>query len=252
MTTKIKDILRYLKTLIFPKRCIFCDSVLPFSKKELYICNICKENIEFIGKNHCHKCGAKIGNETSLYCSSCIEKDKINKSNFIYGLGLCRYNDATKESIHRLKYLNRPEYAEFYGKMIAKILFDDILKMKIDCFVPVPIHKNRLIKRGYNQAELIANSISEYLKNKNIRIEVNNNILFRRNNTNSLNKLDASDRLKELNNAFYSSNTSNINSVCIIDDIYTTGATIETCARCLKDSGINEIYFITIAVVDNM
>lgn len=250
MIIKIKEILHFVNKIIFPKRCVFCDTLLPFTKNEIYICEKCKSHIEFIGNNFCHKCGAKIDNSNKLYCTSCINNQKNINSNYNYGLGLCRYNDATKESIHRLKYLNRPEYAEFYGKIIAKKYYNLIKNMKLDCFIPVPLHKNRLLKRGYNQSELLANNISDYLKNKGVEINVRNDILYRKNNTNSLNKLDANDRQKELNNAFYSKTIDDIKNVCIIDDIYTTGATIESCARVLKDSGVQNIYFLTIAVVD--
>lgn len=236
---------------IFPNRCVICDTVLPFGNKieNEYLCDLCRNKIEFIKEPTCKKCGAMIYDDRDIFCTRC---ESHMHENFDYGFGLLRYNDAVKESLHRIKYSGRKEYMEFYGKCIAKVYHDKIKAINPDYLVPVPIHKKRLIKRNYNQASILANAISKELLNFNIEIEVNENLVFRKKNTKVLNKLDNEDRIFELDNAFSCEKCQGIEKVIIIDDIYTTGTTINKIASLLKKSGVFNVYFITICVVDNL
>ena len=97
---------------------------------------------------------------------------------------------------------------------------------------------------------------SEYvlneLKKNGIYIEVNENLIYRVKNTKVLNKLDNTDRGSELKEAFKCPDLSDINSVLIVDDIYTTGSTIDSMAKILKNAGVKKVYFVAIAIVDNL
>ena len=251
---KIKEIVRYAENFIFPNRCIICDEVLSFGTGiyNTHICQKCVDELELINEPKCVKCGAAIMDDESHLCLRCKNTYFEKKSYYNYGFGLCRYNDSIKKSIHRIKYDYRKEYLEFYGKAIVKKYHDEIANMDIDCFVPVPIHKKRYIERNYNQSEVLAEHISEELKKYGIDIPINNDIIYRTKNTKSLNRFDTLGRVNELNNAFYVNKIKNINNICIVDDIYTTGSTIETMSKILYKNGYKNIYFISIAVVDNL
>lgn len=251
---KIKDIPHYVADLFFPKRCVFCDKVLNYgtSNNNQYFCSDCASKINFISEPFCNKCGAALDDSNEAYCHNCKEKYANKKSYYDYGLGLFRYNDTIKESIHRMKYSNRSEYADCYGFFLAKKFKKQILKMNIDAIIPIPIHKKRFLNRGYNQASLIARSLSNNLLKENIKIPVREDILFRVKDTKTQNKLDINDRIKNLSNAFLCKNNINIESICLIDDIYTTGATIESCAKALKEKNVKNIYFLSIAIVDSL
>lgn len=240
-----------LLKFIFPKRCVICDTVLPYGDKlyNMHLCDECKNNIEFIKEPTCKKCGAMIDMYDEAYCSRCKEK---LRTNFEYGFGLCRYNDFVKESLHRIKYVGRKEYIEFYGKCIAKVYKDKFLKINPDCFIPVPIHRKRLIKRNYNQAKVLANAISDELAKNGIDIPVDNSIIKRVKNTKVLNKLGDDERKNELQNAFTVYNTEGINTVVLVDDIYTTGETIDNISKILRQNGINKVFFVVISVLDNL
>ena len=244
-------IFNYIKKFIFPSRCVVCDTILPYGDKieNEFICDECRKGIEFIKSPSCKKCGAAINIDDGGYCPRC-KKDMHN--NFIYGFGLCRYNDVVKESLHRIKYDGRKEYIDFYGKMIAKAFRKKFMAIDPDCFIPVPIHKKRLVKRNFNQATVLAESISDELKKYDIDIPVNENIIFRKKNTTVLNKLDEADRKEELVDAFTINAIESVEKAIIIDDIYTTGSTIDRIAAKLKSAGIKEIYFTVIAIVDNL
>ena len=240
-----------IKKFIFPSRCVLCDKILPFGNKleNLFLCDDCKNNFEFIKEPTCKKCGAMINDKEKLYCVRCEHK---LHNNFEFGFGLLRYNDFTKESLHRIKYSGRKEYIDFYGKCIARTYKDKINDINPDYLVPVPIHHRRLIQRNYNQAAILANSISNELKKNGIYIEVNENLIYRVKNTKVLNKLDNTDRGSELKEAFKCPDLSDINSVLIVDDIYTTGSTIDSMAKILKNAGVKKVYFVAIAIVDNL
>lgn len=244
-------IFNYIKKFIFPNRCIMCDELLPFGfdLENEFLCNTCRHKLEFIKEPTCKKCGAMINNSSDMYCARC--EDKLWKG-FEYGFGILRYNDFVKESIHRIKYAGRKEYIDFYGKCIAKIYKDKFKEISPDYLVPVPIHYNRLKERNYNQAEVLAYAISNELKKYNIHIDVNNDLIYRKKNTKVLNKLDPFSRENELKNAFEVCDVSNIEKVILVDDIYTTGSTINKISEELKTAGINKVYFAVIAIVDNL
>ena len=228
-----------------------CDEVLPYGDEleNEYLCSDCRDSLEFIKEPTCKKCGAMISDKNEIYCTRC--KSDLHQS-FEYGFGLLRYNDFVKESLHKIKYGGRKEYIYFYGKCIAKKFANKFKEINPDFLVPVPIHKKRLIKRNYNQASVLAYAISDELKKYDIDVPVNENLVFRNKNTEVLNKLDNADRLLELEDAFYATDLSYVDKVIIIDDIYTTGSTIEKISLEIKKKGVKRIYFCTIAIVDNM
>ena len=240
-----------IKKFIFPSRCVLCDKILPFGDKleNLFLCDDCKGNLEFIKEPTCKKCGAMINDAENVYCVRCEHK---LHNNFEFGFGLLRYNDFTKESLHRIKYSGRKEYIDFYGKCIARSYKNKISEINPDYIVPVPIHQRRLIERNYNQSSVLAKSISKELRKYNIDIGVNEDLIFRVKNTKVLNKLDNLDRGSELKEAFKCPDLSDINSVLIVDDIYTTGSTIDSMAKILKNAGVKKVYFVAIAIVDNL
>ena len=244
-------IFEYIKKFIFPSRCVICDKVLSFGNnlESNYLCPNCKNSLEFIRKPTCVKCGAMIDETDGTLCSRCKNNKELE---YEYGFGLLRYNDSLKESLHRIKYNGKKEYLEFYGKCIAKSYKNLFKEINADYLVPVPIHKKRFKERNYNQASVLSHSISKELCKYGISIPVNEYLIFRTKNTKVLNKLDGIDRGKELNDAFKIRDLSNIEKIILVDDIYTTGTTINTIASLLKLSGVKKVYFVSIAIVDNL
>ena len=251
---KKNEILHYVINFIFPNRCVICDEILPFGVglHNEFLCENCKDKLLFIEEPSCKKCGAKIYEKDEGFCDNCKKKIENNSSFYEYGFGLFRYNDFIKESIHKIKYDNKKEYIDFYAKVLCKAFHKKIKQINPDCFIPVPIHKEREIERSYNQSEVLAKLLSKYLKKYSIDIPVDTNIIKRVKKTKALNKLSNKEREYELNNAFYVNNENHIKKVMIVDDIYTTGTTIETISKILKQNGVCEVYFICIAVVDNV
>ena len=116
---------------------------------------------------------------------------------------------------------------------------------KYDILIPVPIHKKRKKDRGYNQSELIAKEIAKFCKD--IKLELN--ILYKKENIVAQSTLDKKERMKNIKNVFEIRNECKIKNkkILLLDDIYTTGSTVNECSRILKNAGCKEIGIITIA-----
>ena len=131
-----------------------------------------------------------------------------------------------------------------YAYYANEILGDTLRKLNADALIPVPIHRRRLNRRGYNQAEVLARALSAY-----INVPVINDCVIRQKYTVPLKKLDERGRINNLKKAFIiGSNGVKLSTIVIIDDIYTTGTTIDAISRLFRESGVKNIYYITVAI----
>lgn len=222
--------------IVFPARCPACDKPLP--PPEL-ICPACRKKFALVKAPLCLKCGKHIGDEREEYCKGC----RLIMHGYDRGRGLFTYQSMA-ESMYRFKYAGRREYARFYGEQIVKRLGRTIRGWKADALVPVPVHAARRRERGYNQAEVLAGEIS-----RRTGIPVEGRLLRRVKKTLPQKFLNDRERQNNLKRAFkISRNDVKLKTVIIIDDIYTTGSTIDACAVVLRNAGIEKIYFITAAI----
>ncbi len=224
--------------LLFPRRCPICEE--PVMPKGELICPECIREIHFIREPACKVCGREIGTKEEELCSNC----RRHRFSFEYGYALMSYTDVVAHSITRIKYTGAREYLDFYGHMAVKLYGDRIKAMGVDAIVPVPVHKTRLIKRGYNQAQVLAE-----IMGRELHIPVYEDALHRNKKTAALKELNAAERLKNLSSAFYAGEIpKDMHSVLIVDDIFTTGATMEATGRCLKRAGVEKIYCFSLAI----
>jgi len=225
-------------SLVFPRRCPICDKpVKPFGR---LACTECEEGkIGYVHGPVCYKCGKPLDDGAKEYCEDCISHHHLYER----GLSLFEYKTVA-ESIYRFKYKGRREYSVWYGEQIEKYLGDKILDLKPDVLVPVPIHASKLRKRGYNQASLIAHEVS-----KRLGIPVKDDCVIREKKTTPLKDLTPLERNNILRGAFKIGTFDvKLRTIVIIDDIYTTGATIDAVARPLLSAGATRIYFVTLAI----
>lgn len=232
----------FLCDLIFPRRCPICGEIV--DGKENLACPSCKEGLQVIGEPRCKKCSKPIENVEREYCYDCSRRE----FHFERGYALWVYDNQMKQSISAFKYLGRREYVDFYTDELLKYYREIIKKISPDAFVPVPLHRSKQRKRGFNQAELLANGIGRELK-----IPVLSQVLCRNKKTLPQKELNDRDRLKNLFQAFSLSPNQknsliNLNKIILVDDIYTTGSTIEACSRVLKRAGVKEVYFISLCI----
>lgn len=219
-----------------------CDDILftPGQIKRPKICPGCSGKITLIKQPACLKCGKKLEDDAQEYCSDCMRKNHV----FDRGVAVFSYTDAMKKSMYAFKYNNRREYAGFYAECALKSYERYFRLWKPEVIVPVPLHKVRYRRRGYNQAEIFANELSRLSG-----IPVDNRLLMRVKNTRPQKELDDKERVHNLNNAFQIMGDSvKYRRVLLTDDIYTTGTTIDECAGVLKAGGVSNVYFLTVCI----
>ena len=203
------------------------------------MCSRCKSRIPYIGDNYCLKCGKALLKTDSEYCSDCMHTEHL----FTRGRALYIYGGAVRASISRFKFRGRREYADFYALDMVRHLGSFICKCRPDKIIPVPISREKLKKRGYNQAELIAERISAYTD-----IPVDKTLISRIRNTPPMKELTRGERMKNLKGAFKMGAIDvKCRNVLVVDDIYTTGSTIDAMAGELKKAGAENVFFVTLA-----
>lgn len=233
----MRRITGWIIDLIYPRRCAMCDALL--TKDETYICTGCKPKVQAVKDPYCMKCGKPLLRSEEEYCKDCL----CHPHAFDRGRSVLVYEGPVKRSVYRFKYSGRKEYAEAYAYLAERHLGDFIRQIQPDALLPVPLHRSRYRKRGYNQAELFARALG-----RRMGIRVVANLVRRTKNTLPQKELDPQERQNNLKKAFkLSGNDVKLNTIIIIDDIYTTGSTIDAFSVQLKRAGVQRIYFLTIS-----
>ena len=228
--------------LLFPPRCPFCDTVLCssiFAPQKL-VCPSCRDKAQYVKEPVCKKCGKPLRDERQEYCYDCNRVDRT----FVQGKALWIYEGIVKQSIYRFKYHNRQEYAHYYGKELAKKYEQWMERCRIEALVPIPLSKKRLRQRGFNQAECVARELG-----RRTGIPVYKDLLIRVRDTRAQKELNEQERKNNLKRAFKTeANKVQLNHILLIDDIYTTGSTMNETASELKRSGITKVYCLSISI----
>lgn len=223
---------------IFPRRCPICHEVVEDMGQ--LACDICRTRLSFVREPSCRKCGKPLILEEEEYCRDCIRKKhgyRQAKAPFVYGRVMQR-------SIAEFKYHGRREYAAFYAEEILRKCAGEMMLWNAEALIPIPLHSSRKRKRGFNQAELLAKELS-----RRAGIPVDSRLLFRVKKTRAQKDLNDQERLENLKNAFSVRKRKNpYKNVILVDDIYTTGSTVDAAAEELKKQGVQNVYVLCICV----
>ena len=171
--------------------------------------------------------------------------EKCDISKFLIGRNRCyKCGKPLKESVYRFKYGNQKAYGDFYGKIAAEKYGELLKRWQIDKIIPVPMYDKKKQKRGYNQAEEFGNRLGFYTG-----IETDNKSLIRIKDTIPQKGLSNEERKMNMSGAFAVDveKISNYKNVLLVDDIYTTGSTIDACSKILIMAGVEKVYFVCIA-----
>ena len=241
---KYKD---FLLELFFPSFCLGCQ------KEGTYLCEDCKATLDISQFNYClcNKNSTRLPlDQKDGTCYKCFDK---NLSGLYFALPY-KENRLTKKLIHQFKY---QPYIKDLAKTLALLLAEHFFlsgNNKEDIWsdsvlIPIPLDKNKLKSRGYNQAEELSKELSKILK-----VPVISDSLIKTKITKPQMELSKEERAKNLQDAFSIINcrTSGVlqfigKKVFLVDDVYTTGSTMEECARILKQAGAKQVWGITIA-----
>lgn len=224
-------------TLFFPRRCPVCDE--PVKPWNALVCRECAPKFTLIKAPRCLKCGKHIGDSGKEYCDDCASHGHL----YDCGRALFSYQSVSA-SIARFKYRGRREYAAYYASCMADVLGPFISACRADALIPVPLHKSKLKVRGYNQAQVLAEALSALTG-----IPVRSDLIERVEKTAPMKDLSAAERQNNLKRAFkIRRNDVKLSIIIIIDDIYTTGSTIDAMSREFRKAGVERIYFVTLAI----
>lgn len=238
----MKAILKKLLYEMLPQN-IYCISCGKITDEENYM-SICKDCIEKMNrsceKRVCVKCGKILRRSfTDDICRDCANGFR----NFEKGVSPFGYGFVERRIVSNFKSKNRPYMARYMGKLMA----DNVKYWNIeyDIAVCVPISKDKLASRGFNQSKLLAEIISCEMDRPFF------DILYRDKNTKAMKKLDREERRENVRGAFkvkdYGVKYIKGKDILLVDDIFTTGATADECSLTLKNAGANRVYVISFA-----
>lgn len=223
--------------LLYPRRCPVCDDIVG---GRALICEPCRLRLHPVGEPLCKKCGKPLSTAEAEYCPDCGRKKHL----YVRGRAALEYDSVMRESIGRFKYKNRREYGDFYVQELLRACGEAVRSWNPDLLIPIPLHKSRRRKRGFNQAELIARGLG-----KELGIPVSADSLLRTKKTSPQKELNDQERKSNLKNAFQlAKDNVKFKKILLIDDIYTTGSTIDAAASVLLDHGAEKVYFLCISI----
>ena len=230
---------KFFKTLLdvfIPPRCLLCGKLVD---KHTGLCPECFSEIHFIGPNVCPICGHPHFFDTETgRCPLCINKhppfDKVQSAFY--------YDEFSKHLILPFKHADRTDMAAFLSVLLSQI--GTSLIESADMIIPVPLHPKRLRYRKYNQSALLALHLA-----KKSHKTYEPMLLKRTRDTPSQENKTYAQRAKNVKNAFSVSNPDKIQgkTILLIDDVFTTGATLASCALTLKKAGAEKVYCLTLA-----
>ena len=227
--------------LLFPRRCPVCDEPVPL--KEGLCCKACRGKLQKIRDPYCLRCGKPLSDATREYCADCGKTKHL----YVRGRSLYEYESAAP-AIYRFKYGGRQEYATFFGQELAEEPGRFITDFSPQALVPVPLSRKRLHTRGYNQAALLAKELGKCLD-----IPVWEHAVSRVRNTVPQKELNAAERQNNLKKAFkIASNDVKLSTIIIVDDIYTTGSTIDALTEVLQNAGAKKVGFVSLSTGSGM
>ena len=238
ITTFVSSVFKNMVDFVFPSTCPCCDKAI---ESHQLFCDKCFHQITFIKKPMCYRCGQPLLLEKAkgkVLCPDCLKKRPlydIARAAFIY-------DSASKASILKLKYTDRMEYAYPLVELLYQAGCD--LFSKTDIIMPVPMHWRRRLKRKYNQADLLGRLLA-----KKTHILYSSKNLIRSRHTEVQENKTLSERNKNVKDAFCIKKPQEIQNktILLIDDVFTTGATVSNCAKALKKDGAKAVYVLTIA-----
>ncbi|OUR84267.1 phosphoribosyltransferase [Cycloclasticus sp. 46_120_T64] len=225
ISQKVNNWLKTAQTGLYPLSCFICQQA---GQHGLDLCPACRRELSPIELG-CSICGIELSTANAV-CGRCLKSPPaFNRVEAPY-----RYQGSARFLIQQLKFQSKYCCARIIGSLMASHLKP--LNKTPDALMAVPLHIKRLSERGFNQSELIAQHLQQQLK-----VPLRNQPLTRLRNTAKQSSLHADDRRNNIHQAFSYQASDKINSIAIIDDVVTTGATADELAKTLKQAGVEKV-----------
>jgi ComF family protein len=225
--------------LLYPPHCAVCETSIETGE---WLCSPCTINVQRINKPRCENCSHPFhglaGNH--FVCPNC----EGQPFHFEFAVAVMKAGGTTRELIHRFKYAKEQRLAVLLGDWLADAFTDSRFNsFPVDLVVPVPLHAARQREREYNQSELLARHVAK------IRKIPFSDVLRRSRFTNTQTQFDRRERMRNLRDAFKLRNNASVDQlrIVLVDDVLTTGSTLDECARVLIDAGAARVCAIAVA-----
>jgi ComF family protein len=227
--------------LIYPNACQLCGKQRA-TAEEGFVCSRCWQQVRFIKPPFCKRCGLPFPGAltTAFECTNCRDV----KLHFCSARSAVVAKGVVLEVIHRYKYKRAFWFEPFLADLLIREALPELLEQKWDWIVPVPLHPAKKRQREFNQAERLATFLSAATK-----IPMHTTLLKRVTATQTQTKLSREKRAENMRNAFMMRNRRKLNGerVLLFDDVFTTGATTDACAKVLLAAGAGEVCVWTVA-----
>lgn len=249
-----------MQELLYPSRCVICDEIL--RKGENGCCRDCAPLLPWVANGvkrispgrpflppqarrgngftaaQCMKCGRPVEDESEEYCEDC----RTTEHCFDRGAAAFIYTGALRHSVGRMKFSNRRDYIPFFARAMVKALGPHLSDWRPQLILPVPMHPWKRRRRGYNQSELLAAEIGRLTG-----IPMDKNLLRCVRLTPSQKQLDRRERMRNLRGCFEArAPFPPVSRVLLVDDVYTTGSTLDEVSRVLRTCSVKDIYFVVL------
>lgn len=220
-----------LSDVLFPPHCIVCESGL--YQGEVDVCSACLSSLPVVNEGY---------SPDSLYIRLSVEL----RPSFVWAYLLFDSKNKTQKILHAIKYGDSPDIAVRLSAIWADRIKESLLHSGVDIIIPIPLHPSKMRKRGYNQATKIAAGIQ-----KVIGLEIEETVLYRKRNLFIQAKSKRVKRFENVKLVYAIRNTDKIRGkhVLLVDDVLTTGATLEACGMLLKNAGAAKVSVALLAMV---
>ena len=230
--------MEWVLSAVYPRRCPVCHDIVQ-PKGEL-ACSACAGKIQPVGEPRCKKCSKPLQKEDQEYCADCSRRGHV----FEEAVGILPYNKVMQESLLKCKYGGRREYLDYYGETMARAAGRYLSRWQPQALVPIPLHKSQLRLRGFNQSLCLAQALGGHFG-----IPVYPQMLEKVRKTRTQKSLDEKQRRSNLRGAFsIGAQFQPLKKILLVDDVYTTGGTVDEAARCLKQAGAGQICVLVLCI----
>ena len=237
----LKDILNAGLALVYPEVCQLCGQARA-NAEQSFLCAGCRGSVRFIDRPFCERCGCPFEGAitNSFECSNC----RGQELSFARARSAVVARDKLLEVIHRYKYQRALWFEPFLAELLIDRARPELMPADFSAIVPVPLHPTKQREREFNQAERLAIRLS-----RATGIPVNTQLVRRVIPTRTQTMLSREERQANVRNAFVPRSGAELNGerLILVDDVFTTGATTNACARVLKAIGAREVTVWTVA-----
>ncbi len=238
MKIDLKKMYNLIMDEMYPSdyKCLMCHKEM--NSNTLYsFCDDCMSKLPFNIDRHCIKCGEPIGG-MGEYCIHCKNEKPLFKKN----ISVFLFKNPIDVFVRKLKFDNQ----KYLGKTLGNFIASEVVKMSVDfdIVLPVPLSDKRRHQRGYNQSELLCIPLKEKLG-----LNVESGVLIKTRHTLSQSTLSRNQRIENLKDSFAVVDKSKVKgkTILLVDDVFTTGTTINECTKTLLNAGAKEVYSVTLA-----